>query len=143
MARWTWTPARRAGATRDGAGASPRPRTGCASSAMRTCSGSIPRAPDEFTGWSAAAPTSPTPASTGERPEELLDLRGERRRLLERGEVAALLHARPALETRVGLGRQRARRTQDLLRELGVAGRNVDGPSVRDRPALLHARVIR
>src|SRR5574339_47158 len=121
MARWTWTPARRAGATPDGAGASRRPRTGCASSAMRTCSASTPRAPDGSIGWSAAAPTGPTTGSTGERPEELPDLGGERVGLLERGEVATLRHARPALEARVGLRRERARRAENLLRKFRVA----------------------
>src|SRR5882672_7690179 len=69
---------------------------------------------------------SPSKASTAERCEELDDFPGERARLLERREVPALLHHRPAPDIGVGLRRERARRAQDFLRELGVADRHAD-----------------
>src|SRR5437588_12840465 len=77
-------------------------------------------------GPSAACGRSRTKASTAERCEELDDFPGERARLLERREVPALLHHRPAPDIGVGLLGERARRAQDFLRELGVAHRHAD-----------------
>ena len=60
--------------------------------------------------------------------EELHDFFREGFRLLQGGEVAALLHRRPALDPGVGLLRERARRAQDLLREFGVAQAHAHRP---------------
>src|SRR5437016_711702 len=71
---------------------------------------------------------------TAQRSEELAHLVGERLRLLQRGEMAAARHCGPAPDIGVGPFRQRARRTQDLGREVGISHRDVDGAPIGDRP---------
>src|SRR5262245_36606062 len=66
--------------------------------------------------------------------EELADLLRQDLGLLQGGEVAALAQHGPAADVGVGLLRHRARRAQDLPRELGVAHRYADGLAVADRP---------
>src|SRR5687767_6705338 len=84
-------------------------------------------------GRSAGAWIGPMSGSTDERFEERFQFRGERLGLLEGGKMAALFHDAPAPDVGVGLLRQRARRSQDFLRELGIADRNVDRLSARNR----------
>src|SRR6185503_10679682 len=97
-----------------------------------------PAAP--ITARSVGAWIGPMSGSTDERFKERFHFRGERLGLLEGGEVAALFHDTPAPNIAVGLLRQRARRAQDFLREVGIADRHVDRPSARNRPAIVHAR---
>ena len=63
-------------------------------------------------------------------------------RLLQGGEVAALLHRRPARDPGVGLFRERARRSQDLLRELGVAQAHANRSAFGNRPSTVCACVV-
>src|SRR5207248_8081566 len=79
---------------------------------------------------------------TPQRPEELAHLVGERLRLLQRGEMAAARHHGPAPDIGVGPLSQRARRTQDLGRELGIPGRDVDSPPIGNGPRTVPDRVI-
>ena len=58
-------------------------------------------------------------------PEEFLDVRGERFRLLERSEVTAVRVHRPAFNSE-DLFRDRARRADDFVREFDVGRRYLD-----------------
>src|SRR3954454_17099588 len=75
-----------------------------------------------------------------QRPEELAQLLRQGVGLLHRGEVAAARHHAPAPDVGEGALGDRARRAQDLARELAVAGRHRD--AVRYRPGSVQARVV-
>src|SRR5258706_11856140 len=139
MARSTSTPARQNGARKRRSGTSIT-RWCSASTRARPAASTTIRAPRVTSGRSGARAKRRTKASTAARSEELDDLGGERVRLFERGEVAALLHHRPALDVGIGLRPERARRAQDFLRKLGVADGNIDRI---ERPRPVQARVIR
>src|SRR5258706_12545941 len=139
MARSTSTPARQNGARKMRSGTSIT-RWCSASTRARPAASTTIRAPRVTSGRSGARAKRRTKASTAARSEELDDLGGERVRLFERGEVAALLHHRPALDVGIGLRRERARRAQDFLRKLGGADGNIHGI---ERPRPGQARGIR
>ena len=105
----------------------------------RTRKAGLPVAPlrQDFCGPGPAKPR----ASSCSGAEKLVDLAREQLGLLERREVAAARHRRPAPDV-VGARRKGPRRPQDLARELCVAGGDIDRFPVRDRPGAVHARVI-
>src|SRR5215470_9619851 len=72
--------------------------------------------------------------------EERDDVLGEQVRYLERGEVAAARHLRPAPDVEERLG-EPARRMARLTRERRIRHRHLD-PRVRQRPGPVADRVV-
>src|SRR5690349_14228708 len=98
--------------------------------------------------WGCAVSTTwPRPTrleqSGSQWAEEGADLLGQRRGLLQRGEVAAARHLRPAPQISVLALGQRARRPQDLAWKLGVAGGHLDARIARPRKARMLQRMVR
>src|SRR3989440_6561606 len=76
-----------------------------------------------------------------QRADEFADFVRQRIGLFHRGEMAALLHDRPAPDIAVGSRGEAARRSQDFGREFGIAG--WDGDLSRQRPGPVLPRIIR
>src|SRR5437660_119111 len=95
------------------------------------------RPPSYHQSWLPRIAKTPSGAraasSSAVLPEEGPEVIGERGGLLHRREVPARGHHGPAPDVVHPLG-PRARRPDDLLRERGVAGRDLDALAVRDRP---------
>src|SRR5207248_9999182 len=79
--------------------------------------------------------------AAAERAEEFPNLARQRVGLFHRGEMAALLHDRPAPDIGIGSLGEAARRSQDFGREFGIAG--WDGDRSRQRPGPVLPSVIR
>src|SRR5258706_7359796 len=80
--------------------------------------------------------------TSAQRPKKFSYFVRQQLRLLERGEVSAFGHLRPAPYVPIHLLRQRARRAQDFLGKLGATHRHLDDRALGDRPRPVHVPVV-